>query len=67
MYALAETHVVCVKNSLSVLKLSGNSYTFQVLYTLVKGYIFSFICLYTLRAAAVHYKSSPKKILPTAL
>ncbi len=30
MYALAETHVVCVKNRLSVLKLSGNSYTFQV-------------------------------------
>ncbi len=35
-------------------------YSFQVWYTLVKGSIFIFICLYTLWAAAVYYKSSPK-------
>ncbi len=35
-------------------------YTFQVWYTLVKGSIFIFICLYTLWAATVDYKSSPK-------
>ncbi len=39
-------------------------YTFQVWYTLVKGSIFIFICLYTLWAAAVDYKSSPKKHNP---
>ncbi len=38
--------------------------TFQVWYTLVKGSILIFICLYTLWAAAVDYKSSPKKRNP---
>ncbi len=33
-------------------------YTFQVRYTLVKGSILVFICLYTLWAAAVDYKST---------
>ncbi len=33
-------------------------YTFQVWYTLVKGSILIFICLYTFWAAAVDYKST---------
>ncbi len=48
-------------NRLSALKLPG-IHTFQVWYTLVKGSIF--ICLYTLWAAAVDYKSSPKNHNP---
>ncbi len=39
-------------------------YTFQVWYTLVKGSILIFICLYTLWVAAVDYKSSPKNRNP---
>ncbi len=39
-------------------------YIFQVWYTLAKGSILIFICLYTLWAAAVYYKSSPKKCNP---
>ncbi len=57
LYALAETHVVMLQASL---RSEVARYTFQVWYTLVKGSILIFICLYTLWAAAVDYKSSLK-------
>ncbi len=61
LYAVAETHVVMLQCArLSVLKLPGINLHSKFDYTLVKGSIFIFICLYTLWAAAVDYKSSRK-------
>ncbi len=55
LYVLAETPVVMLQASL---RSEVARCTFQVWYTLVKGSILVFICLYTLWAAAVDYKST---------
>ncbi len=56
LYAVAETHVVCDVTSASPFWSCQVCIPMQ--YTLAKGSILVFICLYTLWAAAVDYKST---------
>ncbi len=58
LYALAETHVVMLQACASPFW-SCQVYIPSMIHILEKS-IFIFICLYTLCAAAVDYKSSPK-------
>ncbi len=59
MYALAETRIVCDVTTTSPF-LSCQVYIQSIIH-ISKRIYFSFICLHTLLAAVIHYKSSQKK------
>ncbi len=62
LYAVAETHVVCDVTTVSPL-LSCQVCIPSIIH-ISKRIYFIFVCLYTLWAAAVDYKSSPKNRNP---